>query len=317
MATIVCLERDSLGDALTLPELTGDHEWRNYSSTTEEQIIARLRDADIAVINKTILTEASLSQLPKLKCIAVTATGVNNVDLDAANRLGIKVCNIQNYASDSVGEHTLMLMLALRRSLMDYRHAQLNGQWQTCGQFYYDDFPIDNLSGQTLGIIGSGHLGQHLAQLVKALGMKVQFSGRKKQSPADDKVAFEQVLATSDVISINCPLTTDTHHLISHDEFALMKPNALLINTARGGIVNEEALLTAIQNQTIAGAGFDVSIEEPPREDSPLMQAANYPNCIVTPHIAWASQQSRQRMLTQLIANIQSFLDGHPEHLVN
>ena len=146
-----------------MPELTGDHEWRNYSSTTEEQIIARLRDADIAVINKTILTEASLSQLPKLKCIAVTATGVNNVDLDAANRLGIKVCNIQNYASDSVGEHTLMLMLALRRSLMDYRHAQLNGQWQTCGQFYYDDFPIDNLSGQTLGIIGSGHLGQHLA----------------------------------------------------------------------------------------------------------------------------------------------------------
>lgn len=317
MATIVCLERDSLGLQFTLPNLKGAHEWRDYPFTTPEQVAPRLRDADIVVVNKVVLNESLLGQLPKLKCIAVSATGVNNVDLSAASRLGIKVCNIQRYSGDGVAEHTFMLMLALRRSLISYHKAQQSGHWQECGQFFYADFPIDNLKGQTLGLIGSGDLGQHVANIAKAFGMNVLFAARKGQAPSNGKIEFNQLLEQSDIVSIHCPLTPETQNLIGEAEFARMKETAMLINTARGGIVNEQALLYALESKQIAGAGFDVSEQEPPTADSPLMQAAQYDNCIVTPHIAWASQQSRQILIDQLIDNIQSFLDGHPKHLVN
>lgn len=317
MAIVVCLERDSLGLQFTLPSLNGEHEWRDYPNTTPEQVAPRLRDADVVVVNKVVLNESVLSQLPKLKCIAVSATGVNNIDLGAASRLGIKVCNIQRYSGDGVAEHTFMLMLALRRNLIAYNQAQQSGHWQACGQFFYADFPIDNLKGQTLGLIGSGDLGQHVAHIAQAFGMKVLFAARKGQAASNGKVDFEQLLEQSDVVSVHCPLTPETQNLIGEPEFAKMKATAILINTARGGIVNEQALLQALEAKQIAGAGFDVSEQEPPEDNSPLMKAAQYDNCIVTPHIAWASQQSRQILIDQLIHNIQSFLDGHPKHLVN
>ncbi|MFM2486747.1 D-2-hydroxyacid dehydrogenase [Celerinatantimonas yamalensis] len=317
MATIVCLERDSLGTQFTLPPLKGDHQWRDYPSTAPEQVTARLRDADVAVVNKVVLNADVLSQLPKLKYIAVSATGVNNVDLIAASRLGIQVSNIQRYSGPSVAEHTFMLLLALRRSLLEYRREQRAGHWQSCGQFFYADYPIDNLQGQTIGLIGSGDLGQHVAQIAKGFGMHVKFAARPGQVANAGKDPFEDILRNSDVISIHCPLTDTTQNLIDTAQFAMMKPTAILLNTARGGIVNEQALLEAIERQQIAGAGFDVSEQEPPQADSPLMRAGEYPNCIVTPHIAWASQQSRQVLIDQLMDNIRAFLEEHPKHLVN
>ncbi|MFM2482926.1 D-2-hydroxyacid dehydrogenase [Celerinatantimonas sp. YJH-8] len=316
MATVVCLERDSLGAQFQLPPLSAPHEWRNYPTTLPEQIVVRLRDADIAVVNKIILNEKILAQLPKLKLIAVSATGFNNIDVSAANRMGIQVCNIQNYAGIGVAEHIFMLILALRRNLIKYRQKVQTNYWQQCGQFCFTDFPIDNLHGQTLGIIGAGDLGQHVAKLAQAFGMKIQFAAREGQPADGHKVEFQNVLQTSDILVVSCPLNEQTRNLIAREQFAQMKSNALLINAARGGIVNEQALLDALTEQQIAGAGFDVSDNEPPKEDSPLMQAAQLDNCILTPHIAWAATESRETLIAQLIENIQGFLDGHPRHII-
>lgn len=316
MAIVVCLERDSLGTQFELPALQGKHEWRDYPTTQPEQVIARLRDADVAVVNKVLLNEKTLAQLPQLKLVAVSATGVNNVDLSAAKRLGIEVCNIQKYAGTGVAEHTFTLILALRRNLIRYRQKVQEGYWQQTGQFCFTDFPIDNLAGQTLGIIGAGDLGQHVAALAKAFGMKVRFAGRKGQQPALGKVDFNEVIRNSDVLVVTCPLNDETRDLIAEPELSQMKPSALLINSARGGIVNEQALYEALQENQIAGAGSDVSVQEPPQDDSPLMQAAQLDNFILTPHIAWAATQSRQTLINQLIDNIQGFLDGTPRHMV-
>ncbi|CAG8998915.1 MAG: Glycerate dehydrogenase [Candidatus Celerinatantimonas neptuna] len=317
MATVVCLERDSLGPQFQLPQLPPLHEWRNYPTTTPEQIIVRLRDADVVVVNKLILNDQLLAQLPKLKLIAVSATGVNNIDLSAASRLGIKVCNVRGYAGPSVAEHTFMLLLALKRNLISYRQSLLKDHWQESGQFCYTDYSIENIHGQTMGIIGSGHLGQHIAKIAKAFGMKIKFAARPGQKAQSNKSAFEDVLSSCDVISIHCPLNEQTKNLISDEQFDLMQPGAILINTARGGIVNENALLKALQQHKIAGAGFDVSQHEPPLENSPLLEAVKMENFLLTPHIAWASDQSRQNLINQLVENIQMFLNGHPKNLLN
>lgn len=317
MATVVCLERDSLGPQFKLPQLSHQHEWRDYPTTDPEQVVVRLRDADVVVVNKLILNDQLLVQLPKLKLIAVSATGINNIDLGAASRLGIKVCNVQGYAGPSVAEHTFMLLLALKRNLISYRQSILNGRWQESEQFCYTDYSIQNIQGQTLGIIGSGHLGQHVATIANAFGMNVQFAARPGQKAEQGKLLFEEVLHKSDVISIHCPLNEQTRNLIDYEQFELMTPNTILINTARGGIVNEKALLEALQQHKIAGAGFDVSQHEPPLESSLLLEAAQMENFLLTPHVAWASDQSRQHLIDQLIKNIQMFLDGQPQHILN
>jgi glycerate dehydrogenase len=316
MMQIVFLDRATLNDTITLKTLSSSHQWRDYPQTSAEQIVDRLKDADIVVVNKVVLSASILEQLPKLKLIAIAATGTNNVDLPAAKRLGIAVCNIRDYAGDSLAEHALAMMFALRRNLIAYRQDVLEGRWQAAEQFCFFGHPIDNLSGQTLGIIGAGSLGQSMAKLCQGIGMKVLLAERKGEVPRPGRTTFETVLQQADVISLHCPLTDATRGLIKAPELAMMKSTALLINTARGGIVNEADLLKALEQGLIAGAASDVVTQEPPPLNNPMMQAAKRSNFILTPHIAWASQTSMQCLADQLIDNIRGFIEGQPTNLV-
>ncbi|MEE1672313.1 D-2-hydroxyacid dehydrogenase [Agarivorans aestuarii] len=313
---IVFLDRLTLASHVKLARPSFEHHWQEFSSTTPSQVLERCQDASIIIVNKVPLTKAILTRLPQLKMIAVAATGTNNVDLAAAAELGIVVSNIRNYAAQSIAEHSLALMFNLRRNVLAYHQAIQQGRWQEAKQFCFFDFPIDNLAKQTLAIIGGGNLGQATAQLASNIGMNVLFSERKGQTPRPGKTAFEEAIRKADVISIHCPLNSQTKDLIAGKEFAMMKKTALLINTARGGIVNEQALFQALHNKQIAGAASDVSECEPPTKDSPLMQALSLNNLIVTPHVGWASSQNMQVLADQLIENIEAFVAGEPRHQV-
>ncbi|GGB19548.1 D-2-hydroxyacid dehydrogenase [Agarivorans gilvus] len=313
---IVFLDRATLAEQINLRTANFPHQWLNFETSLEQQVVARAQDADIIVVNKVPLQAASLAQLPKLKMIAVAATGTNNVDLNYAQQKGIVVSNIRDYAAQSVAEHSIALMFNLRRNIMAYHHAIQRGRWQQAQQFCFFDFAIDNLAGQTLTLIGGGNLGQATAKLAQQLGMQVVFAERKLRSPRPGKVAFEEALAMADVLSIHCPLNSETEGLIKQPEFAVMKPNALVINTARGGIVDEQALLNALQSKQIAGAASDVSVLEPPADNSPLKEALKLDNFILTPHVAWASTQNMQQLADQLIDNIEAFVAGDPRNQV-
>jgi glycerate dehydrogenase len=248
--------------------------------------------------------------------VAVAATGVNNVDVAALRARGIGVSNIRCYAGVSVSEHVLALMLSLRRRLIEYREDLRAGAWQRADGFCLLTHPIADLKGSTLGLVGHGDLGAHVAALARALGMRVLVAERRGAASArPDRTPFEQVLREADVLSLHAPLTPDTAHLIGAAELALMKPTALLINTARGGLVDEAALARALVDGAIAGAGIDVLPEEPPRHGSPLLDL-DLPNLLVTPHIAWASAQSMQALADQLIDNLDAFARGEPQNLV-
>ncbi len=315
---IVFLDRDTLPARISFPRLNCEHRWQEYPATRPDQTLPRLQGASVAIVNKVRLEATTLQQLPQLRLIAVAATGSDNVDVDACRQLGIAVCNVQRYAEHAVAEHSLMLMLALSRRLLAYQQAVQAGDWQRSAHFCLFGPALHDLAGQQLGLIGSGSLGQAVARLAEAFGMQVVFAGRKGETTtATTQVAgrwprrpFADVLRHSDVLSLHCPLNAETRGLIGANELSWMKRGALLVNTARGGIVDEPALLAALQRGELAGAACDVASREPPQECDPLLDALKCENFILTPHVAWASDEAMQTLAEQLAANITAFFDG-------
>ena len=314
MERIVFLERNTFTIDFGRPNF--EHEWLEYGETSVEEIVPRLSDATIAICNKLPMRESSLKLLHRLKLIAVAATGVDNIDLAHCKANGIAVCNTRGYAINSLPEHALMLMLALRRNLVAYVDDVRHGRWRDAGQFCLLDYPIADLRGATLGIIGYGTLGKAMERLARTMGMEVLIADHKKaREVRSGRVAFQDVLRLSDVITLHCPLTDDTRNLIGAPELALMKPRAVLVNTARGGLIDDEALVQALARSELGGAGVDVLRVEPPSEPNALLEA-RLPNLIITPHNAWASQQAMQTLADQLIENIEAFVRGEPRSLV-
>jgi glycerate dehydrogenase len=314
MESIVFLERNTFNISFRRPSFT--HEWTDYDETSPDELVARLRHASIAICNKLRLGAETLSQLPDLRLIAVAATGVDNVDLAFCRTRGVAVCNTRGYAVNSLPEHALMLMLALRRNLIAYRNDVNEGRWQEAKQFCLLGHSIGDLRGAVIGIIGYGTLGQAMARLAQAIGMEVLIAEHKNASRVrEGRLPFAEVLQRCDVISLHCPLTEETKNLIGAEELRLMRPEAILINTARGGLLDDLALLDALANRQLAGAGIDVLRVEPPEESSPLLQI-NLPNLIVTPHNAWASRQSMQTLADQLIDSIEAFVRGESRNRV-
>lgn len=314
---IVFLERATLSPQTTLRAPSFPHTLQAYDKTRADEVAARIADADIVILNKVRLTAQDIAGAPRLRLVAVAATGYNNVDVAACKQRGIVVSNIRNYASTTVPEHTLALIFALRRSITAYRDAVIAGRWQDAGQFCFFDYPIRDLARSTLGVIGSGTLGQAVAALGRALGMEVLFAGRKGQDKVrDGYTPFDQVLARADVITLHCPLTPDTRNMIGAPEFAQMRRRPLLVNTARGGLVDESAVGQALSAGQLGGAAFDVTSVEPPPADHPFMALLDRPDFILTPHVAWASDEAVQTLADQLIDNVEAFVAGQPRNVV-
>ena len=314
---VVYLDRASIRATLRRP--VAEHDWQEHDATLPADTMGRLRGASIAIANKVAITSAMMAQLPALKFIAVAATGTNNVDLDAARAHGIVVSNIRGYAVRTVPEHALALIFALSRNLLAYRADVAAGAWQQSSQFCLFHHPIRDLSSMTLGIIGKGSLGEAMGRLAAAIGMRVLYAEHKgEKTVREGYTAFDRVLAEADVLSLHCLLNEATRHLIGAAELARMKPGALLINTARGGLVDEAALAAALTAGQIGGAGFDVLTEEPPVRGNVLLDSALLaaPNFILTPHCAWASDPAMQALADQLIDNIDAFLAGAPRNRV-
>lgn len=294
MEKIVFLDQGTLPVPLRKPAFL--HEWVDFERTAQDEVVQRLEGVTIAITNKVKLREPVLSQLPDLRFIAVA--------------------NIPGYTGESVPEHVFMLMLALRRNLLSYARLIEKGAWQKAPHFVIQDYPIENVSGCVLGLIGYGRLAQAVEKRALAFGMKVLISDRKGAIPVrPGRVAFEEVLRQSDVISLHAPMTPETRGLLGGPELAQMKPSALLINTARGGLVDEAALAAALIAGQLGGAGIDVLSEEPPRQGSPLLDPT-LPNLIVTPHIAWSSRQSLAVLAEELIQNIEAFAGGQARNRV-
>lgn len=314
---IVFLDRDTMSPQTQVRAPAFAHRMTIHARTAPDQVAERMADADIVIVNKVMLGAAALTSAPRLKLIAVAATGTDNVDLKACAARGIAVSNIRNYAAHTVPEHTFALIFALRRSICAYRESVGAGRWQRAGQFCYFDHPIRDLAGSTLGVIGDGVLGQAVAAMGRALGLKVLFSAFKgREAMGTLYTPFDEVLACSDIITLHCPLNDHTRHMIGSTEFARMQRRPLLINTARGGLVDEAALGHALEAGQISGAGFDVVSVEPPPADHPFMQLAHRSDFILTPHVAWASDEAIQSLADQLIHNIESFVNGQPTNLV-
>jgi len=314
---IVFLDRDTLSPQTRLRKPGFPHQMQLFGQTTAEQVSERIADADVVITNKVKLTRQSLEAAPKLRLVVVAATGTDNVDLGASRERGIVVSNIRNYAGNTVPEHTFALIFALRRSLCAYQESVKKGRWQESGQFCYFDYPIRDLAGATLGVIGDGALGQAVAATGRAIGMRVLFAGFKGRS--DQGVLytpFERCLAESDILTLHCPLTPETHHMIGPAEFALMKRRPLLINTARGGLVDENAVGPALEAGQISGAGFDVVSVEPPPSGHPFIKLLERPDFVLTPHVAWASDEAVQGLADQLIDNVEAFVRGQPMNVV-
>jgi glycerate dehydrogenase len=314
MERIVFLDRDALKADVRRPAFA--HEWREYAESAPEEVVARLRDATIAIVNKVSLRERELAQLPQLKLIAVAATGVDIIELESCRRRGIAVSNVRHYANHSVPEHALMLMLALSRNLINHRQDVERGAWQRTKQFCLLEHTMRDLHEKRLGIIGYGALGQAVEKLAQAFGMHALISEHKHaREVREGRTSFDEVLRTCDIITLHCPLTDETRHMIGRAEMERMRSDALLINTARGGLVDEAALAEALLSGHIGGAGFDVLSEEPPVSGNPLLDL-RLPNFILTPHVAWASNEAMQTLADQLVDNIEAFVRGEPRHLV-
>jgi glycerate dehydrogenase len=312
--TVVFLDRDSVKARVRAPAF--EHTYVEHRATAPDEVVDRLREATVAIVNKVQLREPTLAQLPNLRMIAVAATGYDCIDVAACRARGIAVANIRNYAVHTVPEHAFALILALRRNLIAYRRDVEAGVWQKSDQFCFLDHDIRDLHGSTLGIVGEGVIGQGTATIARGFGMNVLFADHAPpKAPGVDYTPFDEVLERSDVLSLHCPLMPATRNLIGLPEMRRMKRSALLINTSRGGLVDEEALIHALDAGLIAGAGFDVLTTEPPRDGHPLLDVRR-PNFILTPHVAWASQEAMQFLADQLIDNIEAWAAGRPQHLV-
>jgi len=314
METIVFLERDTIRAELRPPAF--EHLWLDYGATRPEEVLERLRDATVAVVNKLPLRADALARLPRLRLIAVAATGTDNIDLEFCRRRGVAVSNVTGYARHTLPEHVLMLALALRRNLLGYRDDVRAGLWQRAQQFCLHTREIHDLHGSTFGVVGRGTLGRGVERLASAFGARVLVAERRgARDVREGRTPFEEVLGRSDTLSLHVPLNEETRGLVGREEIELMKPTAVLINCARGGVVDEEALASALKEGRIAGAGVDVLSAEPPREGNPLL-APDLPNLIVTPHVAWAGREAQQALADQLIANIEAFVRNSPESRV-
>jgi len=303
----------------------GDLDWSSvnklgktsvYDRSGPDEVVDRAQDADAVLVNKVVLNEAILNQLPRLKYIGVCATGYNNIDLNAANKRGIIVTNVKAYGPASVAQHTFALLLALVNHTELHSQSVFKGDWAASSDFCYWKTPLVELSGKTLGLIGLGDIGTHVAKIAVAFGMKViayrKNPGRTQQEEIK-MVSLETVFKESDVISLHCPLTDETKNMVNADSLSRMKPTSYLVNTGRGPLINETDLAEALKNKTIAGAALDVLSSEPPEKDNALLSA---PNCIITPHIAWASFEARERLLEMVAANLKAYFDGKPTNVV-
>lgn len=286
-------------------------EWQFYSRTNPEQTTERIRHADVVITNKVRLDAARLAAASKLKLILVAATGTDVVDLECAKERGIMVCNVRDYCSDSVAQHVLALMLNLVTRQYEYTARARSGEWSESGVFSLHDKPIRELRRLSLGIIGHGVLGKAVGRLARSMGMNVLIGERRGRDPRPDRLDFRQLVKSADIISLHCPLDEQTRHMFDRTVFEAMKNDAIVINTARGAIINEQHLADALSEGLIAGAGIDVFSDEPPAPDHPLL-ANDIPNLIVTPHNAWASSLARQECIDQLTAAIRSFERSTP-----
>ena len=282
-----------------------------HERTAPSEVRARLADADIAIINKVVLDRTTLAQLPKLKLIQITATGTNNVDLDAAREFGIRVNNVENYSFISVPEHTLMLMLMSLRAGVHHHQLATDGTWQATSQFCLIDVPILDLYGKTVGIIGAGNIGRRVGELVSAFGAKPLFAERRgARAIRAEYTAFDDVLAHANIISLHCPLTEHTHHLIDDATLASCHRRPIIINAARGGVVDSHAIIRALDSGQISGYATDVLLVEPPPSDEPLLHH-KHPRLILTPHNAWASEHAQRTLWQTAKAQINAFIASH------
>jgi glycerate dehydrogenase len=317
MQRIVFLDRSTIAPQVRVRRPGFDHQWVEHERTSPEEVLARLDGATIAITNKAPITAATLEQLPSLRLIAVAATGTDCVDKPACQAGGVAVANIRGYAANTVPEHTFALILALRRSVVAYRESVLAGRWQESGQFCYFDHPIHDLAGARLGIIGEGVLGQRVAEIGRSFGMVPMFAAHKGRSGLGPLYTpWQEVLETSDIITLHSPLTKETRGMIAMPEFEAMRRRPLIVNTARGGLIDEADLVRALDAGLISGIGFDVVDGEPPSLNNPLLRAASRPNVILTPHVAWASDEAQQALADQLMDNIENFVFGRPTNLV-
>ena len=309
---VVFLDRDTFPEGFKIPPLKINAKWKYYGFTSDKQVSNRIKDAHIIVNNKVNLTSKNLNGANKLELIAISATGTNIVDLEYCKSKGIAVTNLRDYASDSVAEHVLAIILTLLKQIKGLEKDIKKDIWQTKKVFALLSKKIQNLNGRTIGIIGKGSIGLKVAKLSKAFGMKVRFLSAKKLKKSN----LSKFLKNIDILTIHCPLNKNTENLISLKELKLMKKDSMVINTARGGIINEADLVYALNKKIISSAGIDVTTMEPPRRNHPYYKIINSPNFIWTPHTAWASDETLKNALDQLIENINSFYLGKPKNLV-
>lgn len=311
---IAVLERETLADRPFGFDF--EHKLREFSSTESANTAACIAGADVLISNKVPITAEHIAANPQLKLIAVAATGVNNIDLEAARSAGVTVCNIRAYGNESVAEHAFMLMIALMRNLPAYQRDVAAGLWEQSPFFCHFGAPMRDLNRKTLAIFGRGGIGNTLAGYARAFGMNVIFGEHKHADRVrEGYVAFDEAIRNADVVSLHCPLNEQTADMIDEAELQQMKPGAILINCGRGGLVNETALVAALKYGGLGGAGFDVLTEEPPRNGNPLLKA-RLPNLIVTPHMAWGSQEAQNRLFDILVDNINCFVAGKPQNVV-
>lgn len=312
MSRIVFLDRDTISPDIDVPRPGFDHEWIVFAKTAPTQTAERIRDAEIVITNKVRIDADVLDAAPALRLVAVAATGYDCVDIAACAARGVTVCNIRGYSVNTVPEHVFALLLALRRSLVPYVSEVRDGAWQRAGQFCYFSNPIRDLAGSTMGIVGKGGIGGKVAALASAFGMEVIYAARPGETAAPGRIAFDEFCARTDVISLHCPLTESTRSLLDAKAFSAMRMQPIIINTARGALIDLPALREALEARKISGAGLDVADREPPPADDILMQLAGDPRVLVTPHIAWASREAQKTLARQLCDVIESFQRGAP-----
>jgi glycerate dehydrogenase len=280
-----------------------------HERTPQPEVPARIAGLDVVLANKSVIDGPTIAANPQLRLVALTATGVDNVDVAAARARGIAVCNLRDYCTDSVAQHVFAMLLALTRRIGEYDALVAGGHWQEAGQFSVFPYPIRELTGRVLGIVGHGALGGAVAKIARAFGMRVEIANRPGGTPVAGRRDLDELLPGLDVLSLHCPLTEATRGLVSRERLTRMKPDAVLINTARGALIDTHALAQALKAGRLGGAGIDVLESEPPPPDHPLLDPS-IPNLILTPHIAWAAREARQRCLDELALNVESFLSG-------
>ncbi|MBL7794514.1 MAG: D-2-hydroxyacid dehydrogenase [Saprospiraceae bacterium] len=284
-----------------------------FDFTSEQEVVTRASHADILIVNKTAIDAAIMAQLPDLRCICVTATGYNNIDVEMARQRGITVCNVSGYSSDAVAQHVFALILALSNRVYEHHLSVQQGDWSRCRDFSYSLSPIHELAGKTLGIYGFGRIGQAVARIGQAFGMQLLVTHRRPLENEAIQVSITELFSRGDYITLHAPLTAENQGLVNWELLQQMKPSAVLINTSRGALIVEADLRRALQQRSLAAAALDVLSQEPPPADHPLL---GLPNCLITPHNAWASVEARRRLMDITVKNVAAFLAGSPQNVV-